>query len=251
MAGRAGVRLAPQLPAAGNAEGIPRREFPRHGPAWMPQNPVAAFMRWLLECDHPLAGLHFRSSRLPQPGRVGRYAVTVSPAIRRRRILARREQAVRASPAAQPHKRDARRTGPAQLQPWPARRAGARAKFRQAPAQPGREAVSKMVNRPFPTVSHGALTPGKAPRRWSGVPADCFLRPLRVGRRAVTASTDSACGLMAGTTGLEPATSDVTGRRSNQLNYVPALGGPNGCEWWAITDSNRGPSACKADALTN
>ena len=26
----------------------------------------------------------------------------------------------------------------------------------------------------------------------------------------------------AGTTGLEPATSDVTGRRSNQLNYVPA-----------------------------
>ena len=28
---------------------------------------------------------------------------------------------------------------------------------------------------------------------------------------------------MAGTTGLEPATSDVTGRRSNQLNYVPAM----------------------------
>jgi hypothetical protein len=28
---------------------------------------------------------------------------------------------------------------------------------------------------------------------------------------------------LAGTTGLEPATSDVTGRRSNQLNYVPAL----------------------------
>src|SRR6185437_5239035 len=154
-------------------------------------------------------------------------------------------------PAARPHKREARRTGPAQLQPWPARRAGARANFRKPPAQPGREAVSKMVNRPFPPVSQGALTPGKAPRRWSGVPADCFLRPLRVGRRAVTASTDSACGLMAGTTGLEPATSDVTGRRSNQLNYVPALGGPNGCEWWAITDSNRGPSACKADALTN
>jgi hypothetical protein len=28
---------------------------------------------------------------------------------------------------------------------------------------------------------------------------------------------------MAGTTGIEPATSDVTGRRSNQLNYVPLL----------------------------
>ena len=32
-------------------------------------------------------------------------------------------------------------------------------------------------------------------------------------------------GNLAGTTGLEPATSDVTGRRSNQLNYVPACVG--------------------------
>jgi hypothetical protein len=29
---------------------------------------------------------------------------------------------------------------------------------------------------------------------------------------------------MAGTTGLEPATSAVTGQRSNQLNYVPLKG---------------------------
>ena len=36
----------------------------------------------------------------------------------------------------------------------------------------------------------------------------------------------SVCGLirMAGTTGLEPAASAVTGQRSNQLNYVPNRG---------------------------
>jgi hypothetical protein len=38
---------------------------------------------------------------------------------------------------------------------------------------------------------------------------------------------------LAGTTGLEPATSDVTGRRSNQLNYVPAL---------FVSDQNNIPS---------
>ena len=32
---------------------------------------------------------------------------------------------------------------------------------------------------------------------------------------------------MAGATGLEPATSCVTGRRSNQLNYAPAVGVTN------------------------
>jgi hypothetical protein len=32
----------------------------------------------------------------------------------------------------------------------------------------------------------------------------------------------SGCGVLAEPTGLEPATSDVTGRRSNQLNYDSA-----------------------------
>jgi hypothetical protein len=32
---------------------------------------------------------------------------------------------------------------------------------------------------------------------------------------------------MAGTTGLEPATSAVTGQRSNQLSYVPKIGQTN------------------------
>ena len=35
---------------------------------------------------------------------------------------------------------------------------------------------------------------------------------------------------MAGVTGLEPAASGVTGRRSNQLSYTP--------KWWAVKDSN-------------
>jgi len=34
-------------------------------------------------------------------------------------------------------------------------------------------------------------------------------------------------GYMAGTTGLEPATSAVTGQRSNQLSYVPTLSRDN------------------------
>ena len=38
---------------------------------------------------------------------------------------------------------------------------------------------------------------------------------------------------MAGTTGLEPATSDVTGRRSNQLNYNPAPVEPRDTRWAA------------------
>src|SRR5712691_3372034 len=56
---------------------------------------------------------------------------------------------------------------------------------------------------------------------------------------------------MAGWTGLEPATSDVTGRRSNQLNYHPAKvvgggecrGGMGRPGWWAVLrrlDANGG-----------
>ncbi len=41
---------------------------------------------------------------------------------------------------------------------------------------------------------------------------------------------------MAGPTGLEPATSDVTGQRSNQLNYDPAvIKIRDGGRYWART----------------
>ena len=58
---------------------------------------------------------------------------------------------------------------------------------------------------------------------------------------------------MATRMGLEPTTSAVTGRHSNQLNHR-AIGGSyiNFCQnkkWWALTGSNRRHSACKADAL--
>ena len=53
---------------------------------------------------------------------------------------------------------------------------------------------------------------------------------------------------MADRTRLELATSGVTGRHSNPLNYrskaVKTLE-----IWWVVTGSNRRPSACKADAL--
>ena len=53
---------------------------------------------------------------------------------------------------------------------------------------------------------------------------------------------------MADRTGLEPATSGVTGRHSNQLNYRSEIAFL-GEDWWVVTGSNRRPSACKADAL--
>ena len=62
---------------------------------------------------------------------------------------------------------------------------------------------------------------------------------------------------MAEPTGLEPATSDVTGRRSNQLNYDSALKNSispgvepeNRGVWWAVLGSNQWPPVCKTDAL--
>jgi hypothetical protein len=47
---------------------------------------------------------------------------------------------------------------------------------------------------------------------------------------------------MAGPTRLELATSCVTGRRSNRLNYGPAV---EILDWWAVRDLNTRPSGCK------
>ncbi len=49
---------------------------------------------------------------------------------------------------------------------------------------------------------------------------------------------------MAGTTGLEPATSAVTGQRSNQLSYVPR--GKPGLQKWLIVISGSAPARAGA-----
>ena len=58
---------------------------------------------------------------------------------------------------------------------------------------------------------------------------------------------------MAEPTGLEPATSDVTGRRSNQLNYDSAFQfldfRSEISDWWARRDSNPQPLPCKGSRL--
>src|SRR5205807_8456360 len=60
-------------------------------------------------------------------------------------------------------------------------------------------------------------------------------------------------GKMAEPTGFEPATSDVTGRRSNQLNYDSAFQISNLrfeiSDWWARRDSNPQPLPCKGSRL--
>jgi len=80
--------------------------------------------------------------------------------------------------------------------------------------------------------------------------------PAREGRKALAACLSSSippadersARRLAGSTGLEPAASAVTGQRSNQLNYDPNLPvttrhaqvvpGPSTSEWWAVQGSN-------------
>ena len=57
------------------------------------------------------------------------------------------------------------------------------------------------------------------------MPLLSILRGLAAGRiiRIIPTTLFSILAVLAGSTGLEPATSGVTGRRSNQLNYDPAV----------------------------
>ncbi len=63
---------------------------------------------------------------------------------------------------------------------------------------------------------------------------------------------------MVGLSGLEPETSSLSVTRSNQLSYRPVvycnqnvpLNDLVARAWWSIRDSNPGPPACKAGALS-
>ena len=64
--------------------------------------------------------------------------------------------------------------------------------------------------------------------------------PNTKGHVAVASCASVCCGMLAGSTGLEPAASAVTGQRSSQLNYDPKL---KDClahflRWWAVQGSN-------------
>jgi hypothetical protein len=66
--------------------------------------------------------------------------------------------------------------------------------------------------------------------------------------------TTLTCSRLAGWTGLEPATSDVTGRRSNRAELPPRCRWKPRARgiaesWWAVQGSNLWPSVCKTDAL--
>src|SRR6478672_7359086 len=96
------------------------------------------------------------------------------------------------------------------------------------------------------------------------MPGPCG-RPSR-GQRKSALSGAFSLELVAEWTGLEPATSGVTGQHSNRLNYHSAE--PEmiqelssflqhfdrtttriGIGWWVLRGSNPRPSPCKGDAL--
>ena len=78
--------------------------------------------------------------------------------------------------------------------------------------------------------------------------------PCTQNRCASQATPHSVRYKLAGMTGLEPATSAVTGQCSNQLNYIPKSNNAKlycKLQWCVWMDLNHRPSPYQRDALTN
>src|SRR5215210_7966162 len=84
-------------------------------------------------------------------------------------------------------------------------------------------------DRPKPRVDKGPRIVSRVESRSDGTPRTTTVDAKRTQFRMANRGTSTrkhlvAGGAGAGATGLEPATSGVTGRRSNQLNYAPESG---------------------------
>ena len=91
--------------------------------------------------------------------------------------------------------------------------------------------------------------PSQPPRRSNG--QRCQLECYRGFEILKPRSNQECRGRLAERTGFEPATSGVTGRHSNQLNYRSDGANPTDLPrfWWVLQGSNLRPTACKAVAL--
>ena len=118
-----------------------------------------------------------------------------------------------------------------------------------------RHAPEKLVRRnPFPRPRLRTLSmPLREAARRAGAGSPfcilCYLQSLSIFRFRLSKSTPAASrggggnSGMVGAPGLEPGTSSLSEKRSNQLSYAPAG------TWWSRRDSNPRHPACKAGAL--
>ena len=95
-------------------------------------------------------------------------------------------------------------------------------------------------HRVAPPQPHSTLDPGNA------CVAGADPSPVSPALQNEKGSRLGPFSVLAGLTGLEPATSSVTGWHSNRLSYNPLC---SPASWWAMTGSNRRHAACKAAAL--
>src|SRR5579862_830476 len=111
------------------------------------------------------------------------------------------------------------------------------------------EAMSSVHRERPGTRADGGTRPGPRPSRTAARYRENTPR-RKAGTMPRAAPYTALVGPMAGVTGLEPATSGVTGRRSNQLSYTP-VPGPRRCATPALapkSSARRAPQGHCRDA---